>query len=95
MLSHVFCDPDNIFINLIKILELRRIVMPDAKEWEKAGNNLVKTKNWLYQFYCDWSGDPSQNEEIQIIRWLLGNAIEKLDKLAKDDDKGWFHVPEE
>ena len=67
--------------------------MPDAKEWEKASLNLVKTRNWLHKFHDQYEQDHEINEDIYIIRYLLANCVEIMDKLAKWDDKGWFKVP--
>ncbi len=64
--------------------------MPDAKEWEKASLNLVKTRNWLYKFHDLYEQDHEINEDIFLIRYMLNNCVEIMDKLAKWDDKGWF-----
>ncbi len=64
--------------------------MPDAKEWEKAANNLIKTKNWLYKFYDQYEQDHEINEDIMIIRYFLTHSVMIMDRLAKWDDKGWF-----
>ena len=65
-------------------------IMPDAKEWEKASLNLVKTKSWLFKFHDEYEQDFEINEDIVIIRHLLNQCITIMDKLAKWDDKGWF-----
>lgn len=64
--------------------------MPDAKEWEKACLNLVKTRNWLYKYHDEVEQDHEINEDIMIIRYMLNNCVEIMDRLAKWDDKGWF-----
>jgi len=64
--------------------------MPDAKEWEKAANNLIKTKNWLYKFHDQYEQDHEINEDIMIIRYFLTHSVMIMDRLAKWDDKGWF-----
>jgi len=64
--------------------------MPDAKEWEKASLNLVKTRNWLYKYHDEVEQDHEINEDIMIIRYMLNNCVEIMDRLAKWDDKGWF-----
>jgi len=63
--------------------------MPDAKEWEKASLNIVKTRNWLYKFHL-YAQDHEINDDITIIRYMLSNCVEIMDKLAKWDDKGWI-----
>ena len=61
--------------------------MPDAKEWEKVAENIVKTRKWLYSIIDDAT---INSHVIAQITYLLSLALEEIDKLAQLDDKGWL-----
>ena len=64
--------------------------MPDAKEWEKVAENIVKTRNWLYEMTHDDCQYNKSVNKIENIRFLLMIALEEIDKLAAEDAKGWL-----
>jgi len=64
--------------------------MPDAKEWEKVAENIVKTRNWLYNLQQDDSMSHESFAKISNIRFLLMIALEEVDKLARYDNEGWL-----
>ena len=64
--------------------------MPDAKSWEKVAENIVKTRNWLYQIQQDDSISRESFQAISNIRFLLMVALEQVDKLARYDNEGWL-----
>ena len=61
--------------------------MPDAKEWAKLAENIVKTRRWLFSLIDDTS---LNSHKIAQITYLLAIALEEIDKLAELDDKGWL-----
>lgn len=61
--------------------------MPDAKEWEKVAENIVKTRKWLFSLIDDTS---LNSHKIAQITYLLAIALEEVDKLAEMDGKGWL-----
>jgi len=90
MLSHVFCDLNNIFINLINILKLRRLTM-DAKEWSKMADKVAQVRATLYKVQEEHEEyDTEVYSEVAFIRRMLLLTLESIDKLAKWDDKGWM-----
>lgn len=64
--------------------------MPDAKEWSKIAENMVKTRWFLYELIIDESIDSNVKDKIMVIRQLLLYALEELDKVADYDSKGWL-----
>lgn len=64
--------------------------MPDAKEWEKVAENIVKTRNWMYELTHDDCQYNKSVNKIENIRFLLMIALEEIDKLAQEDSKGWL-----
>ena len=62
----------------------------DAQEWAKVAENIVRTRNWLFEItHEDCQYNKSVNK-IENIRFLLMIALEEIDKLAQDDAKGWL-----
>ena len=64
--------------------------MPDAKEWVKIAENIVKTRIWLYQLQQIDTIDPIYAAKVANIRYLLTICLEEIDKLAVIDGKGWL-----
>lgn len=64
--------------------------MPDAKEWVKVAENIVKTRIWLYQLQQLETIDPIYADKIANIRYLLTICLEEIDKLGAIDGKGWL-----
>ena len=64
--------------------------MPDPKEWTKIAENIVKTRNWLYQLLDDETIHPDIETTIHQIRYLLVLALTEIDILAERDGKGWL-----
>ena len=61
--------------------------MADPKEWHKIADNLVKTRNWLFELTPHVQYNKNK---IENIRYLLMIALEEVDKLAAEDAKGWL-----
>ena len=66
------------------------IIMPDAKEWEKVAENIVKTRKWLYDLSQNPYLDPQNHRKIGNIIYLLMIVLEEVDKLARYDNEGWL-----
>ena len=64
--------------------------MPDATEWVKVSENIVKTRIWLYQVQQIDTIDPIYADKIGHIRYLLTVCLEEIDKLGAHDGKGWL-----
>ena len=64
--------------------------MPDAKEWEKVAENIVKTRNWLFQLLDDETIRCDNETLIHQIRYLLVLALTEIDVLAQRDGEGWL-----
>lgn len=64
--------------------------MPDATEWVKVAENIVKTRIWLYQVQQLDTIDPIYADTIGHIRYLLTVCLEEIDKLGAYDGKGWL-----
>lgn len=90
MLSHVFCDLNNIFNNLINILKLTGLGM-DAKEWSKMADMLAQIRNKLYIMESD---NENINREVflksVITREYLALVLINIDTFARWDDNGWI-----
>ena len=68
----------------------RRTVM-DAKKWAKIADNLATIRGVLYNVQQNNEDfDTEVFHEVAFIRELLYISLEKIDKLAKWDDKGWI-----
>lgn len=64
--------------------------MPDAQEWVKIAENIVKTRIWLYQLQQIDTIDPVYADKIGHVRYLLTICLEEIDKLGAIDGKGWL-----
>jgi len=64
--------------------------MADPIEWQKVAENIVKTRNWLFEITHDGCQYNESVIKLQNIRYLLMIALEEIDKLATDDAKGWL-----
>ncbi len=69
-----------------------RTVM-DAQEWSKMADKLAQVRSKLYNLQMNAEEyDTEVYHEVAFIRELLFLCLEKVDKLAKWDDRGWIDV---
>lgn len=64
--------------------------MPDAKEWDKLAENIVKTRKWLYDLSQNPYVNPQNYRKIGNVIYLLMITLEEVDKLARYDNEGWL-----
>ncbi len=87
MLSHVFCDLNNIFNNLINILKLRRLYM-DPILHEKIADKLMQYRGKIPKY-----GEVNDRIAKSSV-WELTKAIEDLlwqiDNYAQAEANGWI-----
>lgn len=63
----------------------------DAKEWSQIADRLAQIRRKLYHIQEDHEEcDTEVYHQVAFIRELLAISLERVDKLAKWDDKGWL-----
>ena len=63
----------------------------DAKEWSKMADKLAQVRSKLYETQMNAEEyDTEVYHEVAFIREMLCLCLEKLDKLATWDSKGWI-----
>jgi len=63
----------------------------DAQNWAKIADNIATIRSKLYEIQINNEGHDSEvYHEVAFIREMLYISLEKVDKLAKWDAKGWI-----
>jgi hypothetical protein len=63
----------------------------DAKEWSTMADKLAQVRLKLYKIQEDHEEyDTEVYHHVAFVRELLTICLEKVDKLANWDDKGWL-----
>tara|TARA_R100000231_G_C5242476_1_gene140178 strand:+ start:112 stop:318 length:207 start_codon:yes stop_codon:yes gene_type:complete len=63
----------------------------DAQKWAKMADKLAQVRRQLYDLQMIHEEyDTEVYHEVAFIREMLYLCLEKVDKLAKWDDKGWI-----
>ena len=63
----------------------------DAKDWASMADKIAQIRSILYKVQMDHEEyDTEVYHEVAFIRELMFISLEKVDKLAKWDDKGWL-----
>lgn len=63
----------------------------DAKEWSQMADRLAQIRGRLYQIQeAHEECDTEVYHQVAFIRELLAISLERVDKLAKWDDRGWL-----
>lgn len=87
MLSHVFCDLNNIFINLINIVKLRGLTMGQEliHFWQDIDDRIQDIIYLIRLKHTKFNGTPV---EKVIVR--LSDAYRASGQVADAIDKGWL-----
>ena len=80
MLSHVFCDPNNIFINLINILKLRGLTM-EATDFDKIADKIMQFRGKIPK-YDDRYTSHINSCTLQMLN-EIDHFLEMLDAYAR------------
>lgn len=88
MLSHVFCDLNNIFNNLINILKLRRITMTPEDEafWQAIDDHILDAIQLIRLKWSNFNSIPM----VDKIVANLHTAYKASGHAADAMDKGWI-----
>lgn len=63
----------------------------DAAEWARMADKMAQIRLQLYKIQEDHEEyDTEVYHTVAFVRELLTISLEKIDKLAKWDDKGWL-----
>ncbi|GAG72811.1 unnamed protein product [marine sediment metagenome] len=87
MLSHVFCDLNNIFINLINIVELRGLTMEqkDIQFWQEIDDRIQDIIYLIRLKHKKFNGTP-----VEKVIVKLSDAYRASGQVADAIDKGWM-----
>jgi len=87
MLSHVFCDLNNIFINLINIAKLRGLIM-DPKNYDRIVDKLLMFRKRLP--LESQVSDRLAKDSIYELKKQIDNLLWQIEKHSDNDSKGWI-----
>jgi len=63
----------------------------DASEWARMADKLSQIRLQLYKIQEDHEeNDTEVYHQVAFVRELLTISLERVDKLASWDDKGWL-----
>ena len=64
----------------------------DASEWAKMADRIAQIRLALYQIeQANEEYDTEAYHQVAFVRELLALCLERIDKLASWDDKGWLN----
>lgn len=83
----MFCDLNNIFINLINILKLRGLTM-DASQYEKIADKLMQFRNKIPK--NNNLADHKARMTCDHMKIKIDSLLMYIDEFAKLDEAGWI-----